>query len=85
MTQAADLGGIANQLAALYRARVNVNLQALATQHYGSSEPAVMYPNMVWFDSGTGYGYLRTRDGTTLSVQVALPGPASGGPYPTLM
>ena len=36
-------------------------------------------------DSGTGYGYLRTRDGTTLSVQVALPGPASGGPYPTVM
>lgn len=36
-------------------------------------------------DSGTGYGYLRTRDGTSLSVQVALPGPASGGPYPTLM
>ncbi|MGZ8751546.1 MAG: CocE/NonD family hydrolase [Acidimicrobiia bacterium] len=36
-------------------------------------------------DSGTGYGYLRTRDGTMLSVQVALPGSASGGPYPTLL
>ncbi len=36
-------------------------------------------------DGGAGYGYLRTRDGTTLSVQVALPGPAAGGPYPTLM
>ena len=59
MTQASDLGGIANQLAAFYRARVNVNLQALATQHYGSSEPAIMYPNMVWFDSGTGYVKLR--------------------------
>ena len=65
MTQASDLGGIANQLAALYRARVNVNLQALATQHYGSSEPAVMYPNMVWFDSGT--GYVKLRDPTNTS------------------
>jgi len=36
-------------------------------------------------DGGTGYGYLRTRDGTMLSVQVVLPGPASGGPYPTLL
>ena len=36
-------------------------------------------------DNGTGYGYLRTRDGTSLSVQVVLPGPASGGPYPTLV
>ena len=53
MTQASDLGGIANQLAAFYRARVNVNLQALATQHYGASEPPVMYPNMIWFCSGT--------------------------------
>ena len=59
MTQASDLGGIANQLAAFYRARVNVNLQALATQHYGAIEPPVMYANMVWFDSGTGYVKLR--------------------------
>ena len=60
MTQASDLGGIANQLAAFYRARVNVNLQALATQHYGSTEPPVMYANMVWFDSGSGYVKLRS-------------------------
>jgi len=32
-----------------------------------------------------GYGYLRTRDGTTLAIDVRLPGPASGGPYPTLV
>ena len=64
MTQASDLGGIANQLAALYRARVNVNLQALATQHYGSTEPPVMYPNMLWFDSGTGYVKLRDPTNT---------------------
>jgi len=33
----------------------------------------------------SGYGYLTTRDGTTLSVQVALPGPADQGPYPTVV
>jgi predicted acyl esterase len=32
-----------------------------------------------------GYGYLTTRDGTTLAVAVRLPGPASEGPYPTLV
>ena len=32
-----------------------------------------------------GYGYLRTRDGTLLAIDVHLPGPASAGPYPTLL
>jgi hypothetical protein len=32
-----------------------------------------------------GYGYVRTRDGTLLSVNVKLPGPASAGPYPTVV
>jgi predicted acyl esterase len=32
-----------------------------------------------------GYGYLYTRDGTSLALDVRLPGPASGGPYPTLV
>ena len=32
-----------------------------------------------------GYGYMTTRDGTSLSVDVRLPGPASDGPYPTLV
>jgi predicted acyl esterase len=36
-------------------------------------------------DATTGYGYLNTRDGTKLSVQMQLPGPASEGPYPTLL
>jgi len=31
-----------------------------------------------------GYGYLTTRDGTKLAVNVQLPGPADRGPYPTL-
>ncbi|CAN5500150.1 hypothetical protein BH10ACT11_BH10ACT11_01300 [soil metagenome] len=32
-----------------------------------------------------GYGYLKTRDGTKLAIDVHLPGPASDGPYPTLV
>lgn len=36
-------------------------------------------------DLPTGYSYLETRDGTTLSVFVTLPGPPSNGPYPTLI
>ncbi len=32
-----------------------------------------------------GYGYLRTRDGTLLSINVHLPGPAAAGPYPTVV
>lgn len=33
----------------------------------------------------SGYSYLTTRDGTTLSVQVVLPGPADRGPYPAVV
>ncbi|HEV7459476.1 MAG TPA: CocE/NonD family hydrolase [Solirubrobacteraceae bacterium] len=33
----------------------------------------------------TGYGYLTTRDGTKLAINVQLPGPADKGPYPTLV
>jgi len=32
-----------------------------------------------------GLGYIATRDGTTLSASVWLPGPADDGPYPTLV
>ena len=33
----------------------------------------------------TGYGYLKTRDGTLLSYTVRLPGPVDKGPYPTVV
>jgi len=36
-------------------------------------------------DLSPGYGYLETRDGTTLSVFVTLPGAPANGPYPTLV
>ncbi len=32
-----------------------------------------------------GFGYITTRDGTTLSANVVLPGPADAGPYPTVV
>ena len=32
-----------------------------------------------------GFGYLETRDGTLLSVNVVLPGPVEDGPYPTVV
>jgi len=36
-------------------------------------------------DLQPGYGYLKTRDGTLLSINVKLPGPADRGPYPTVV
>ncbi len=62
MTQAADLGQIANQAGTLFRARVNASLQALASGHSGSSEPSTAYPNMLWFDQGS--GLIKLRDPT---------------------
>ncbi len=32
-----------------------------------------------------GFGYIETRDGTTLSANIALPGPPEDGPYPTVV
>lgn len=32
-----------------------------------------------------GFGYVETRDGTTLGANVALPGPIEDGPYPTVV
>jgi hypothetical protein len=34
---------------------------------------------------GSGYGYLQTRDGTLLSINVILPGPIEDGPYATVI
>ena len=34
---------------------------------------------------GGGYGYLKTRDGTLLAINVILPGPVENGPYPTVV
>lgn len=40
-------------------------------------------PDLV--DGQSWYGYIETRDGTTLSAWISLPGPVDAGPYPTLV
>lgn len=46
------------------------------------------HPDQSFYDNQKihqGYGYLETRDGTLLAVNVLLPGPESEGPYPTVV
>lgn len=45
---------------------------------------ATFYADQPLLPAG-GFGYITTRDGTTLSANVALPGPAEDGPYPTVV
>ncbi len=45
-------------------------------------------PRQSFYDDqqlGDGFGYITTRDGTTLSATVWLPGPAQDGPFPTVV
>ncbi len=45
-------------------------------------------PDQSFYDAQTlepGYTYIETRDGTTLSASVYLPGPIEDGPYPTVV
>ena len=46
--------------------------------------PASFYTSQPKLPEG-GYGYITTRDGTSLSTNVMLPGPADQGPYPTVV
>jgi uncharacterized protein len=46
--------------------------------------PAGFYSSQAKLPEG-GFGYITTRDGTTLSANVLLPGPADQGPYPTVV
>lgn len=47
----------------------------------GSSPPD---PRVFDQEISSGFGYIETRDGTTLSMNVTLPGSIEDGPYPTL-
>lgn len=47
--------------------------------------PAALYTEQQAKLPAGGFGYITTRDGTTLSANVSLPGPADGGPYPTVV
>jgi len=74
MTQAADLGAIPNTRRDTYRARVNENIQALASLHAGINPPAPAYPFLCWADIGA--GRLRMRDAANTSwIGVADLGP----------
>lgn len=54
---------LANNTGALYRADNNAALQAIVTQNSGTTQPAVMFPGMLWLDlSGGGNGVLRRRN-----------------------
>ncbi len=46
--------------------------------------PQSLYNSQDLLPAG-GFGYITTRDGTTLSANVILPGPADAGPYPTVV
>jgi hypothetical protein len=66
-------------------AKVNHALVASPTVRVTSMDdapPADVYTHQT---INGGYGYLRTRDGTLLSINVKLPGPADQGPYPTVI
>ncbi|MFZ4717897.1 MAG: CocE/NonD family hydrolase [Ilumatobacteraceae bacterium] len=47
-------------------------------------DPALYAEQQTLLPAG-GFGYVTTRDGTTLSANVILPGPPDGGPYPTVV
>ena len=59
----------------------------------GTSEPfdvtsTTDHPDQAFYDEqeiDEGYGYLTTRDGTKLAINVTLPGPVEDGPYPTVI
>ena len=73
---------------------------ALRTEHHAESAPVrvlsadevpppSLYANQKLavdnLSATSGFGYITTRDGTTLSAQVVLPGPPDKGPYPTVV
>ncbi|MBS1837225.1 MAG: CocE/NonD family hydrolase [Actinobacteria bacterium] len=57
--------------------------QAVTVESVESSLP----PQSFYADQhlAPGFGYITTRDGTTLSTSVYLPGPVDKGPYPTVI
>jgi hypothetical protein len=59
------------------------------SEPFAVADPAD-HPDAGWYVSQPklpegGFGYITTRDGTTLSANVVLPGPADQGPYPTVV
>ncbi len=64
-----------------YDARYNVDPAELRVADYDDDHPdASFYSSQ---DIGAGFGYIETRDGTTLSANVSFP--AGDGPFPTVV
>ena len=51
----------------------------------GVAPPASLYTDEQTLLPAGGFGYIVTRDGTTLSANVLLPGPIENGPFPTVV
>jgi uncharacterized protein len=89
-TRRADgLGGVVFRTLAPgrgYRVRTGARRSAAVTVLPDRSAPPTTKVYGQKLPAG-GYGYLRTRDGTSLAIDVRLPGRAGagGGPYPTLV
>jgi predicted acyl esterase len=68
-------------------------VQAPSGSDTAASEPVDVttpdeVPDQSFYSSQTvvdGYQYIETRDGTLLAINVILPGPIDGGPYPTVI
>lgn len=58
--------------------------EAVTVADPADNPPATFYADQSTLPAG-GFGYITTRDGTTLSANVLLPGPAEAGPYPTVV
>jgi uncharacterized protein len=67
-----------------YRVKVGTKFPAAAVDVTSAqtTPPSSLYTSQKLTD---GYQYLRTRDGTLLSIDVQLPGPIDQGPYPTVV
>jgi predicted acyl esterase len=66
----------------------SVTVDAVATDGLVVDSAASSQPDQGFYDGqaiGEGFGYLETRDGTELSINVVLPGPPEEGPYPTVV
>ncbi|HEY1585545.1 MAG TPA: hypothetical protein VGH63_07640, partial [Polyangia bacterium] len=58
------------------------------SRHLTVTSVEASQPPQKFYDSqsiGPGFTYIMTRDGTTLSAYVTLPGPIENGPYPTVV
>ena len=57
----------------------------IAVMSPGETPPASLYTEEQTLLPAGGFGYIVTRDGTTLSANVLLPGPIENGPFPTVV